>query len=276
MSRRACAVAVGALLLVVSVAPVAAITYGEPDGSAHPNVGAIVAIDYPGQPHLAVGCTGTLIGPNVLLTAGHCSAGVEWSIANGIERLVTFDPVVTESSTFYAIAAVHTHPAFSGYFAGFGQYGASDPADVGVLILAQSPGIAPAALPEAGALDELKATHRLATTTFTAVGYGAVRETNRSGFGGILGNLERNTVDQTFLSLTDAWLRLSQNSATGSGGTCYGDSGGPHFIWADGVETNVIAAITAWGDAPCIASEWDYRIDTPMAREFLATYVTLD
>jgi len=274
MSRRASGAVLAVLLLVLPAAPAAAITYGEPDGSTHPNVGAIVAIDYPGKPHLAIGCSGTLIAANVLLTAGHCTAGVQWSIENGIVRLVTFDPVVSEASTFYAIAAVHTHPAYTGYFGQFGKYGASDPADVGVLILAEAPtGITPAALPSGGMLDELKQAQGLDETAFTAVGYGGVRATNRFGFAGIVDNLERNRVDQSFMSLTDAWLRLSQNSATGDGGTCYGDSGGPHFIHVDGVETDIVAAVTGWGDAPCIASEWDYRIDTESALDFLAEYL---
>ena len=40
-----------------------------------------------------------------------------------------------------------------------------------------------------------------------------------------------------FRALNGAWLRLSQNDATGDGGTCFGDSGGPNFLGAGNDET---------------------------------------
>ena len=63
--------------------------------------------------------------------------------------------------------------------------------------------------------------------------------------------------------------------ANDSGGTCYGDSGGPHFVHQDGVETDIVVAITITGDAQCKALDRDYRVDTANARDFLGQYVTL-
>jgi hypothetical protein len=79
----------------------------------------------------------------------------------------------------------------------------------------------------------------------------------------------------TFNALTDAWLRLSQNTHTGDGGTCYGDSGGPNFLGAGTGETNIVAAVTVTGDSMCLATNVDYRLDTPQAREFLGQFVSL-
>jgi hypothetical protein len=186
--------------------------------------------------------------------------------------LVTFDPTISEGGTFYT-GVWHTNPNYNDFQ---GQYGSSDPGDVAVIVLDQAPpGIIPAKLPEAGLLDELKDEHILKDTFFTAVGYGTVRETNRTGFQGILDNLDRNRVDQEFLSLTQSWLSMSMNLATGNGGTCYGDSGGPHFIHIDGVETNIVASVTVTGDAPCKAADKTYRMDTESARSFLDDYVDL-
>jgi hypothetical protein len=83
----------------------------------------------------------------------------------------------------------------------------------------------------------------------------------------------RRYATQFFLSLQRAWLNLSENPSTGSGGTCFGDSGGPHFL--GGVESNLEVALTVTGDAVCRATDKTYRLDTRAARAFLSGYVTL-
>jgi hypothetical protein len=75
----------------------------------------------------------------------------------------------------------------------------------------------------------------------------------------------------TLNSVNPAWLRISMNAATGNGGTCYGDSGGPNFLGT----TDIVAAITITGDAICRATNVVYRLDTESARAFLDDYVTL-
>ena len=72
-------------------------------------------------------------------------------------------------------------------------------------------------------------------------------------------------------ALTPTWIRASMNPATGNGGTCYGDSGGPNFLG----DTNIIAGTTITGDFVCRATNVDYRLDTPSARTFLGQFVTL-
>ncbi len=257
-------------LLVSVTAPALAITYGEPDGNDHPFVGSIV-VNMPDE-GLFQWCSGTLIAEDVFLTASHCTAPLDDVLAEnpGAEVLVTFDPTISEDATFYT-GEWFTHPDFG--FSGPG--GRSDPHDIAVIVLDEAPGITPAQLPEEGLLDELQASHTLKNTRFTAVGYGTVRETNRTGFQGILDNLDRNRVEQEVLALTPAWLTLSMNRSTGNGGTCYGDSGGPHFIHLDGVETDIVASITVTGDAPCKATDKTYRMDTESARSFLADFVDL-
>jgi hypothetical protein len=68
----AAATAVAALVLTSSAS---AITNGVPDGTGHPEVGALLA-----QQAFSDGtweeCTGTLISPTVFLTAEHCDEGV--------------------------------------------------------------------------------------------------------------------------------------------------------------------------------------------------------
>jgi len=140
-----------------------------------------------------------------------------------------------------------------------------------VVVLDKAPRITPAQLPTAGLLDRLKST--LSAQTFTAVGYGSERYSQQGGGSALSGGGTRRYVLQYFNALNNTWLRLSMNPATGSGGTCYGDSGGPHFL--GGVDSNLVVALTVTGDAWCKSTDTTYRLDTPSARAFLGQYVAL-
>jgi secreted trypsin-like serine protease len=258
--------AVAALLLPAATAN--AITFGQPDGNLHPNVGALLADYDPDSPGPDVLCSGTLIAPTVFLTAAHCTAFLE---AEGISQVwVTFAPTYDEDATTTAgllAGSYVTHPEF-------GSGGAADTHDIAVVLLQQAPvGITPAQLPTAGLLDELQASHQLRSQTFTAVGYGTVREDKTGGPHAFFFDAIRRYALQSALNLEKAWLLLSMNPSTGSGGTCYGDSGGPHFL--GGVESNLIVSITITGDAMCRATDKTYRLDTAAARDFLDDFVTL-
>ena len=269
MFRRMFTAIVVVALLLAGATQALAITFGTPDGNAHPYVGSMV-LYIPDRGYFQW-CSGTLIAPQVFLTASHCTAPVDSTLARyeGSQMLVTFDPTIGDTSTFYTGQRI-TNPNYGV------KYGEADPGDVAVILLDQAPaGITPAQLPTAGLLDQLQDEHTLKDTRFTAVGYGTIRDTIRTGPDAILDNVDRNRVDQGFLSLTNAWLTLSMNPSTGNGGTCYGDSGGPHFIHLDGAETNIVAAITVTGDAVCKATDKTYRMDTESARSFLGHYVTL-
>ena len=71
---------------------------------------------------------------------------------------------------------------------------------------------------------------------------------------------------QSFKNLFPAWLTLSGNTSADTELTCFGDSGGPHFLG----DSNVIVSLTATGGGPCKSTEVTYRIDTPSARQYLA------
>ena len=257
------------MTLALTVGAAQAITFGQPDGGLHPNVGTLLADVDPDSPGPDSFCSGTLIAPTVFLTAAHCTASLE---AEGITEVwVTFASDYDEDATAPAGLIAGTpvsHPEF-------GTGGASDTHDIAVVLLEHAPaGITPAQLPTAGLLDQLKASHELRAQTFTAVGYGTVRQDKTGGPHGFLDSEGvRMYALQSALNLEKAWLLLSMNPSTGSGGTCYGDSGGPHFL--GGVESNLIVSITITGDAMCRATDKTYRLDTEAARDFLAEFVRL-
>jgi secreted trypsin-like serine protease len=257
-----------ALLLVLAAAgPAPAITFGTVDGGRHPNVGALLADYDPDSPGPDLLCTGTLIARRVFLTAAHCTA---FLAGEGITRVwVTFAPAYDDDSTSMAGlfgGSYVTHPEF-------GSGGQSDTHDIAVVQLDQSTGLTPARLPAAGLLDGLRARHQLDDQTFTAVGYGTVREDKRAGPHALFFDGIRRFALQHSLNLENSWLLLSMQPSTGNGGTCFGDSGGPHFL--GGVSGDLIASITITGDAQCRATDKTYRVDTPAARAFLDDFVAL-
>ncbi len=250
-------------------APAHAITFGQPDGDRHPSVGALLADHDPASPGPDVLCSGTLIAPNVVLTASHCGGGL-----TGEQVSVTFDARFDEDDA--RPAGVHegtfvAHPEFG--FSGPG--GRSDPHDIAVVVLQDDVvGVRPARLPSLGLLDRLQAGRALDDATFTAVGYGLVRETKAGGPHAFTSSEGvRRYALQEALSLQKHWLTLSMNPSTGSGGTCYGDSGGPHFVGDE--DSHLLASITVTGDAMCRATDTTYRLDTASARAFLDDHVQL-
>jgi trypsin len=258
VSLRTASVLLSLAAVLTAASPVFAIVSGEPDGDGHPNVG-LLAADIPGR-GLSPVCSGTLISPTVFLTAAHCTARLEWM---GVERvLVTFDRVASRSSSFVS-GRTYTSPHFNQRH--------SDPHDIAVVVL-DSPvvGVTPARLPTAGLLDQMALGNR-ADTTFTPVGYGATGWLPAPGGPAFQADGLRRIGSSSFNALTRAWLKLSQNPATGDSGTCYGDSGGPNFV----AGSDVIAAITITGDAVCRATNVTYRLDTPYARWFLSGFVAL-
>jgi len=234
--------------LLALAAPAAAITYGSPDGTGHPNVGGLVAAQAYSD-GTWIYCSGTLIAPRVFLTAAHC--------AEGDRVRVTFDPAYQDGDKVYA-GTWHADPLYNG--------AQSDPHDIAVVVLDTTPKITPARLPAAGSLSNLPTNQQ-----FTSVGYGAHEVTNSPGGHQYLYDDVRMVGTGTLNSINPAWLRISMNPATGDAGTCYGDSGGPNFLGG----TDIVAATTITGDAVCRATNVDYRLDTPSARNFLAAYVTL-
>lgn len=234
---------------LVAALPASAVTDGELDGNGHPYVGLMVAQDADGNPLWR--CSGTLLSPRLFLTAGHCTeapaahieiwfdADVESGIpANGYP----FDGDVGGTP--------FTHPSYdpNAFFL----------FDLGAVVLDK-----PVKMKKYGVLPELNVLDKLATQRgqqdvgFTAVGYGLQKinpvfvEAERVRMvahphliqinGGIVGDFS---------------LLLSNNASTG--GTCFGDSGGPNFI----ERSNVLAGVTSFGlNGTCGGTGGVYRVD---------------
>jgi V8-like Glu-specific endopeptidase len=196
-------------------------------------------------------CSGTLISATVFLTAAHCGD-------DGERVGVTFDTAY-QAGDKVEYGTFRSDPLYG--------HAQSDPHDIAVVVFDKPvKGITPAKLPAAGSLSALSGSQ-----TFTSVGYGAYEVTNGPGGHQYLYDDVRMVATGTLNSINPSWLRISMNPATGNGGTCYGDSGGPNFLGT----TAIVAAITITGDAVCRSTNVDYRLDTQSARAFLSRYVAL-
>ena len=261
----------------VGVSPVARrtqpslIVNGSPDVSNTYNNVAAMIVRAPDGAFTPI-CSGTLVRPNVVLTAAHCASYFDNVLEpRGYTVLVSFRNLIAYGSeadapttaSLIPVTDVVTNPNYSRR--------QSDVGDLALLFLASTPaGITPATLPSAGLLDELAAQNGLKGATFTAVGYGVQDRVVGGGtpFFTDVNPLYRGFAYESFLSLNGGYLRLSQNPATGDGGACYGDSGGPNFLSVGGQP--VLVALTITGDDVCRATNVVYRLDIPSARAFLS------
>lgn len=258
---------VGSLLLVSPRA--SAITYGFVDSNnTFRNVGAFIVKTSDGQ--IFPICSGTMITPNVFLTAAHCTSFYTQELAPegdvayvSLDASIPFGSLTSSKTELLPVAHVVSNPNFN--------QAQSDSGDIGVLILDRNVrGVTPATLPACGLLDQLVAQNGLKTATFTNVGYGVQ---NRVVGGGVpffqdLNPIPRMFSFSSFNSLNGGYMRLSQNNSTGNGGTCFGDSGGPNFLTVNGQQ--LIASITITGDTVCRSTNVVYRLDTASAQGFLA------
>ncbi len=252
MRRILCALTIAVALS----AGAGAITYGTPDGNAHPNVGLLIAKI--GDGYYAL-CSGTLVSEKVFLTAGHCTDALREHQA---DAFVTFRSGPPFSLAEFLPGTWYTHP----------DYGRSFPntADIGVVVLNKRvTNVLPARIPTARYLDDL-ATHRgLSETYFTHVGYGTQSVRPR-----YLSEVVRYQGVSDLVNLTNAWtdgfnLQTTANPGDERSGICFGDSGGPAFFEG----TDIVVGIHSFvKNTNCKGTAFSYRVDIATSLDFLAGF----
>jgi secreted trypsin-like serine protease len=248
-------------------APALAVTDGELDGDGHPNVGLMVALDGAGNPLWR--CSGTLVSPRHYLTAGHCTYGAT-------RVTIWFDADIDAGRpgngypfTGPVNGTPHTHPNFP--TASFVVN------DVGVVVLDADAGAPPyATLPRVGDLNRLGKRRGQQDVTFTAVGYGLQKSFPDAASWKTQSDRVRMVATPKLLQInvpgfTGGFSILLSNNAH-TGGTCFGDSGGPNFIGS----SSVIGGVTSFGiNGNCAGTGGVFRMDTDNVQDWLKTFAGL-
>jgi secreted trypsin-like serine protease len=229
--------------LLVSAAALAvtaaadAILNGSLDNGRHPAAGALLV---PSADGLVPECSGVLVAPRVFLTAAHCTNA---ALADGGAYVVfgdTLDPATWRPIHGTAVS----DPAYG--------HDASDPADLGVVLLDRPAPVAPAGVGSAPAGGDL-----------VAVGYGYSGETGNKSF---TYDGARHAATLAISSETATLLRLSSHDAAA---LCFGDSGGPQYLPG----TSTVVSVTSGGNSVCGGNATATRLDSATARTFLAPYL---
>jgi Trypsin len=296
--RKKLAAAVLTVCVVSAAATLPAITNGVPDAGRHPYVGFMVALDEDGFPLWA--CSGSLISPTVFLTAGHCAEGP----AHHVEIWFSEGPVPIDPDYLAAVqnspepVSCDASPAFDGYPCQGDAGGAPHPhpdfcigcgpglpgfstRDVGVVELdAAVPTTLVsryAELPELGLVDTLAN-----KTPIDFVGYGVNFQAQIPGrflpqpppFYRWVGLRRRFYAPSELVSgnfkHSEEFLRLALNASKGSGGLCFGDSGGPDLLGGTDIVLGVNSYVT---NVNCSGTGYSQRIDIPGVLSWIMTWL---
>jgi hypothetical protein len=276
---------IAALALASVAVPVGAITWGSPDGEVHPNVVALLFV----QNGVGFfGCSGTLLTPYVVLTAGHCTeGGGEVNSLTYVRNTSDIDAAIASERPGYPSTTAWLnatwvrgravpHPDFDDY----AQF--PDTFVVGLVLLEEPIYVAQyGALPTEGQFDYLrKARGAIRSRQARIVGYGLQGRIPAFAGDDFVRYAATSSVTGMAVGDTigDQNFKFSNNPGKGGGpgGTCSGDSGGPAFFIdpQTGTETNIVMAVNSYGIAPkCNGNDYQFRTDIETAQDFIRPHL---
>jgi V8-like Glu-specific endopeptidase len=189
---------------------------------------------------LAVHCTGTLVGPRLVLTAAHCVSDPR--LGTNLEVMFGSD-VASSGSRFVRVTQAVRHPDY---------HGDGDDADLAVLVLESEAPVAPVALGDQPLDGMVGASVRIVGFGVTGPSDGAIG-TKRSGTSTVA-----EVLDRVFRTVPGTSL------------TCQGDSGGPLFAPVGTAER--LVGVTSRGDPGCSSYGINVRVDR-FLQDFIVPWI---
>ena len=266
--------AVGVLSLVVGTMtfaqPAVAIIDGQRD-VVHTNVGLVRFTTEAGR----FRCSGTLISPTVVLTAGHCTGDSGDSPATNVyvsfNTDLALDPLAAgitpaeraARAANYITGTAHPDPAWDGKLSISKQH------DQGVVVLdapatSKWPTITPAPLLPLHTLDANQGA--LKNQTFTLVGYGVDIGAKKAQI--VVQERRFTTSHLKNVQSEVVVFQINDRDSKAGGGSCFGDSGGAAFLGQ-----YVIGDASYVNSLTCNGTGSYQRVDTDYSRAFLERFI---
>jgi secreted trypsin-like serine protease len=306
MRRRLIALAFAFGLALTAAAPAAAITGNYRPDNEHPFVGLVAFYDT--NHEFIHRCTGELLSPTVVLTAGHCTnnpdlpngAVAAYARAWFLQDVGSHYNATTEHDnwTGYPDSCVAVEGPLTGnglgdwcaeshvmYNYGFDNFaGFPNIHDVGIVILDQAIEVPEyATLASANTVDTLFNAKGTQDVTVRVSGYGIsfLLDTPTKQGNGVGQHLSTSfrvrlqadsRINNLYNQNTLGYSIQANGNGANSGGTCSGDSGGPVF-WPS--TSNQVVAVTSWGvsNAGCRGNGYYYRTDRQAVLDWIRSVV---
>jgi V8-like Glu-specific endopeptidase len=303
----------GALVALALASPVSAITRGgTPDDGEHPMVGQLLfyvpdALPSPyDDPGGWFTCSGTLVSPTVVVTAGHCTFAIgldgestttednrttaeDGNGSGGNDVWISFDETDEHFEGFpptFDADGNHNYDSNAERYAARSAWLDSNPLwvratsyphpeyddnafflhDAGVIVLDEAQDGPYASIAPENYLQ--KYAGRRNEHRFEVVGYGLKRAHPNKEIDQDTRWKAEPKLNTLVSNPKRTYIVLSNNARTG--GTCFGDSGGPTF---DTTSSTLVVAVTSFGLSPnCTGIGGAYRLDQPDDLAFLAEF----
>ncbi len=216
-----------------------------PDAPEHDAVVALHELARGGKSvYVSPFCSGTLIREDVVITAAHCLSGMS---ERKLAIYVGDDPSVDLTSHLYTVTEIWVHPSYSSY---------SLTNDIALVRLSSAITESVTPVPELPAAEGFTSADIGATINFAGFGQ------TETGTSGVKLQVD-GTVDALGCGVSgcpDAGDSATQFSyAQPSSGPCFGDSGGPAFIYR--TSGTYVAGLTSYGDSYCNIYGVSTRVD---------------
>lgn len=223
------------------------------NGFANPIVNGELEAEFPSAVALGArfgenafsSCTGNLITPKIILSAGHCGDGLPIDLVVQFGEAF-FGPSVAEIEHSIGFTELIIHPDYEELEGTIG--GSLGAYDFGLLVLAEEAPIQPTLF----RTDALTEEH--IGTELTSVGFGITgANQNDSGV--------KRSANLTLDELDEMFIISNSNTNANNANICSGDSGGPMFFFDEEIGEYIQWAVHSWGDQTCQITSGSTRTD---------------